>query len=132
MSTEAQALKHPGEESPNEHTRSGQFFRPSVDILERPDELIVLADVPGVTARDVDIHFEEGVLTIHGRVEPRQKADTRFLLQEYGVGDFYRTFQVSEQIDPSRITAELAQGVLTLHLPKSEAARPRKIAVQAR
>ena len=55
-----------------------------------------------------------------------------YLLREYGVGDFYRAFQVSEVIDPSRIQAEYSGGVLTLHLPKSEAAKPRKIAVQAK
>jgi HSP20 family molecular chaperone IbpA len=54
------------------------------------------------------------------------------LLHEYGVGDFYRTFRVSQQVDASRITAEYENGVLTLHLPKAEAARPRKIEVQAR
>jgi HSP20 family protein len=53
------------------------------------------------------------------------------LLQEYGVGDFYRTFKVSEQIDSTRISAEYHDGVLTIHLPKVEAAKPRKISVQS-
>ncbi len=54
-----------------------------------------------------------------------------YLLREYGVGDFYRTFRVSEQIDASRIEAEYADGVLKLHLPKVEAVKPRKITVKA-
>jgi HSP20 family protein len=54
-----------------------------------------------------------------------------FLLCEYGIGNFYRTFRVSEQVDPDRIHAEYSNGVLTLHLPKAESARPRRIPVQA-
>jgi HSP20 family molecular chaperone IbpA len=115
-----------------EQTRGGQYYRPNVDIIETPDELLVVADMPGLASDLIDIRFEEGALTIHGRVPPRQPAGTRFLLQEYGLGDFFRTFRVSENIDSERITADYADGVLTLHLPKSERAKPRKIAVQAR
>ena len=113
-----------------ERTRSGRHYRPHVDILEHADELTVLADMPGVKADAIDIHFENGALTIYGKVDERQAAETEYLMQEYGVGDFSRTFQVSEHVDAARITAEYADGVLTLHLPKVEAAKPRKITVQ--
>ena len=113
-----------------EHTRTGPMYRPDVDIIERPDELTVLADLPGVTADEIDINFENGVLTIHGKVEPRL-SDGTYLRQEYGVGDVHRTFNVSKAIDGSAISAEYADGVLTLHLPKVEAVRPHKIAVKA-
>ena len=62
----------------------------------------------------------------------RQEAQGPYLRQEYGVGDFYRTFRVSEQIDASRISAQYAAGGLTLHLPKVEAVKPRKIKVAAK
>lgn len=114
-----------------EHTRSGACFRPNVDIVELPDELVVLADMPGTTSQDTQIDFENGTLSIHARVAPRQPQGTEYLLQEYDVGDFFRTFQVSEAIDANHITAEYANGVLTLHLPKAEAARPRKIQVRS-
>ena len=66
------------------------------------DELTLLADMPGVTANTIDIHFEEGVLTVEGRVQPRSpERGTNHLLCEYGVGDFHRTFRVGEQIDAS-------------------------------
>jgi len=119
-----------GQEDQTEHTRSGQVYRPNVDIMELPQELFVHADVPGLCGEDIDINFEDGTLTIHGRVKSRQPAETDFLLREYGVGDFYRTFRISEEIDPSKVTAECRDGVLTLHLPKSEAAKPRRIQVR--
>jgi HSP20 family molecular chaperone IbpA len=113
-----------------ERTWSGDAFRPNVDILERADELVLLADLPGVAPGEIDIHFEDGELMIHGRVGSRYAESQQFLLGEFGIGDFYRSFRVSQQIDASKIHAEYNQGVLTLHLPKVEAAKPRKIAVQ--
>jgi len=114
-----------------EHTRNVPHYRPNVDIVESAEELTVLADMPGVSAEDIDIHFEKGVLTLHGRVKPRQAPQTGYLVREYGIGDFYRTFQVSEAVDPNRITADYRNGVLTLHLAKIEAVKPRRISVQA-
>jgi HSP20 family protein len=113
-----------------EGTRSGRFYRPDVDIIERPDELLVVADMPGLNVEDIDIRFEDGSLIIHGRVSGDRTVHERTLLQEYGVGDYYRTFRISEQVDSTRISAEYHDGVLSLHLPKSEAAKPRKIQVQ--
>ena len=114
-----------------EHTRNVRHYRPNVDIVERADELTVHADMPGVESDDIDISFENGMLTIHGKVKQRQPEDTDFLLNEYGIGDFCRTFRVSETIDSQGITAEYADGVLVLHLPKTEAVKPRKVAVKA-
>ncbi len=118
------------EEQRPEQTRSGRVYRPHVDILEDQD-LVLVADMPGARSDSIDINFEDGILTVHGRVEPRHAPDTHFLLQEYGVGDFYRTFRVSEQVDASKIRAEFRDGVLTVYLPKAEEAKPRKITVQA-
>jgi HSP20 family protein len=115
-----------------EPTYAGLRYVPQVDILEDGEKLVVFADLPGVDPKDVDIQFENGVLAILGKAAPRQPEDTPFLLREYGVGDFYRTFNVSETIDAERISAEYADGRLTLHLPKVEAVKPRKIEVKAR
>ncbi len=113
-----------------EPTRGAQQYRPVVDILETADELRVLADVPGARAEDIEINFEKGVLAIHARVEARQPEGVSYLLREYGVGDFHRVFEVSEKIDVERITAEHADGVLVLHLPKAEKAKIHKIEVR--
>lgn len=118
------------DETQVEHLRQGVCYMPLVDILEKPDEIVLKADLPGARPENIDVNFEDGVLTIYAKVEPRQQPGTQYLLREYGVGDYHRCFQVSEAIDASRITAEYADGVLTLHLPKTEAVRPRKIPVQ--
>ncbi|HWB08829.1 MAG TPA: Hsp20/alpha crystallin family protein [Pirellulales bacterium] len=131
MASETMVQKQSEETRPNlETTRGGHVYRPNVDIVEKQDELVVLADIPGVKGAEIDIRFEDGELTIHGPATPRQDGHTRYLLQEYGVGDFYRTFRVSEQIDASRISAEYRDGVLSLHLPKVEAVKPRRINVK--
>lgn len=130
MATDVTAVKEPGETgSDTERTRSGIYYRPRVDIVEGAEELLLYADMPGLSNDQIEIHFERGTLEIYGRVLPRQADGTKFCRREYGVGDFYRSFQVSEEIDSERISAEYKLGVLTLRLPKSSAARPRKIAV---
>lgn len=114
-----------------ERTRGGPVFTPNVDILEGRDELILLADVPGAGPDGIDIQYEQGELSIHARVKPRKPdGEQRCLLYEYGVGDYHRSFQLSETIDNDKIHAEVNNGVLTVHLPKAEAAKPRKIAVK--
>lgn len=113
-----------------ERNRSGKTYSPRIDILETADELVLYADLPGVAAENLDIQFENGELTIHGKVAPRHE-NVNFLYGEYGAGDFHRTFTIGEMIDAERIVAELSQGVLTLHLPKAERVKPRKIDVKA-
>jgi HSP20 family protein len=112
-----------------ERTRCGCCYRPNVDIIEQNDELLVVADVPGAKSDSIDVKFEDGMLEIQAAVAPREGDGKTCLLREYDVGDYYRSFQVSESIDAGKISAQYADGVLTLHLPKAEALKPRKIAV---
>jgi HSP20 family protein len=111
-------------------TTRGVHFTPRVDILETSDELLLYADLPGVKPEDADVRFENGELTIHGCCKPRQE-ETNYLFSEYGVGDFHRTFSMAEGINPDKISAELKHGVLTVHLPKAEAVKPKKIAIKS-
>lgn len=128
MATAIQKRENPAAVRPDRAT-GAPMFSPNVDILEDADELTLVADVPGVAPDSIDIQYEQGELTIRGRVAPRGEPRT-FLLNEYGVGDFYRVFQLGEGIDNARISAEVTGGVLTIHLPKLERVKPRKIAVQ--
>jgi HSP20 family protein len=104
-------------------------FTPRVDILEKEDELLLLLDVPGVRPEDVELNFERGELTVQGHCEPTEQRG-RYLAAEYEVGDFYRAFLIGQDVAADRISAGLKDGVLTVHLPKSDAARARRIAVQ--
>ena len=114
-------------------TKPSWTYVPVCDIVERDDEWTVQADLPGTTAENVDIEFERGVLTLSARVQSRQDDETtRFLSREYGVGSFHRTFEIGEEINAEEIHADFQAGVLTLHLPKSESARPRKIDVHTK
>jgi len=106
-----------------------EAFTPRVDILETQDELLLLADLPGVRPDDMDLRFENGELLLHGRC-PARLRDTHSVHAEYAVGDFYRAFTIGEDIDPDKIAAELKNGELTVHLPKSEKVKPRRIAVR--
>jgi HSP20 family molecular chaperone IbpA len=112
-----------------EPTRGGICYTPRVDIVETEDELVVYADMPGCRPEDVDIRYENGELEIHGKCPTRQE-NVDYLVNEFGVGDYYRSFTINEAIDATKITATFKQGVLTVHLPKSEAAKPRRIAVK--
>jgi HSP20 family protein len=132
MSTDMTVKKEEGEVARVERTRDRRTYTPNVDIIETADEFLVLADMPGVSAKATEIQYEQGVLTMHGRVESRRDEDkTDYLLREYGIGDYYRSFRLGEGIDPNKIEAHLKNGVMELHLPKSEATKPKKIAVQA-
>lgn len=122
--------ERPDEVATVERTRSGQTYSPRIDIWENDDALLLLADMPGVSPENLDIRFENRELTIHGHVEPRQ-TDANFLYGEYGIGDFYRTFTIGEAVDGGKISANLKSGVLTLHLPKTEAVKPRRIEVKS-
>jgi HSP20 family molecular chaperone IbpA len=129
MSTEL-ARKERSDVATAERTHGGVAYTPRIDIWETDDELVLLADLPGVAPEDLEIQFENRELRIHGKVSPRHDR-IHFLYGEYDIGDFFRTFAIGETIDGERIFAELKNGVLTLHLPKAEAVKPRKIAVRA-
>jgi HSP20 family protein len=119
----------PAQPIPVEGETRAVTVAPRVDILETDDEILVFADMPGVAAQDVDIRFENGELTVHGR-RTASHPDKEKAAREFEVTSYFRSFQVTEQIAADRIEAELKNGVLTLHLPKVEAVKPRRIAVK--
>lgn len=114
-----------------ERTRAGKTFTPRTDIIEQENSILVIADMPGVDEKSVDINVEKHVLTITGKVEPEDFGNHRLAYHEYEVGDYQRQFTLSDQIDVDGIEAGISNGVLRLELPKSEAVKPRKIEVKA-
>jgi HSP20 family protein len=132
MATQDSVQTQPTQGNGVEPARMSVNYGPVVDIIEKPTELVILADMPGTSPDKIDIRFEDRSLIISARVEPRQDpSNTQYLLHEYGVGDFHRVFQVNEDVDPRRINAEYRDGVLAVHLPKAESVLPRKIEVKA-
>lgn len=119
------------EQAQVERTRSATVYTPDVDILEKEDSIIVFADMPGVDEKSVDITLEKDVLSIYVRVEPEVPEKHQLLHAEYGVGDYQRSFTISNEIDRDKIEARVKNGVLRLVLPKAPAAKTRKIAIQA-
>ena len=114
-----------------ESTRPGAYFQPAVDIFETKDELVVVADMPGVPPDGLDVHLEGDQLTIEGRVRPEEYEGLKPLYVEYGVGGYFRRFTLGEMIDRDGIKAQIKNGVLVLKLPKAERARARRITVEA-
>lgn len=114
-----------------ETTVGGRVFRPLTDIVETEAGLSLLVEMPGVAPEDVEVTLEKRVLTIRGRVRPTRPERLELAHAEYDEGDFERAFTLSEDFDPDRIEAGMRNGVLTVTLPRAEAAQPRKIAVQA-
>ena len=117
-------------ESEAERTRAKPAFIPRVDIYETNDAVALIADMPGVDENSVDITLEKNVLTINGYVEPERPEGYSLAYAEYRVGDYQRSFNISNEIDQENIEATMKDGVLHLHLPKAEPTT-KKIAVQS-
>jgi HSP20 family protein len=112
-----------------EQTKTGPVFSPAVDIFESEGELTLMADMPGVKAKDLTIDMRDNVLTLSAAAESQEGAQEIDILREYLTGNYYRRFTLSEMIDQSKIEADLKDGVLRLRMPKVEPAKPRKIMV---
>ena len=112
-----------------EQTRPGRTYLPNVEIRETEDALWLWGDMPGVDQSSIDIHLENGVLSIEGQVQTDEYADLTPAYTEYNVGNFRRSFRMSTAIDTQRIEAKMKNGVLELRLPKSEEARPQRIPI---
>lgn len=132
MTDKKKTLEVTGEQLPREaeSTRERPVFIPKVDIVEKSDAIMLYADMPGIDDTHIDIVLEKGVLTISGTVEPEYFKDYRVTYAEYNIGDFRRSFAISDTIDHDNIEATVKNGVLSLVLPKAEPAKPKKIRVK--
>ena len=104
--------------------------RPPPDLTDTHYAFEFLAALPGVTPGDVAANFDDGILTIHGSVAPRQAQRQESALREYGVADYHRTFAVDAPVAADKIVATLRDGLLTVTVPKAESTRRRKIEVK--
>ena len=110
---------------------SRRTISPPVDVFENTDELLVVADVPGVPSDGIDLRVENDTLTLSAR-RPDAKAEGPALVREYEEVDFSASFRIPAGIDAAGITAETKHGTLVVRLPKAAAAKPRQIVVRPR
>jgi len=113
-----------------ERTRNRKVFVPKVDIIETGDAMVMYADIPGADEKTVDVTLEKSVLTIRGTIAPQEFAGRSIAYAEYDVGDYERSFTVSDEVDRDRIEAVVKNGVLKLVLRKIPQIEAKKITVR--
>jgi len=104
-----------------------RYLAPPVDIYEIPDGLTVIADLPGVDRDGLDVRVDGGILTIQGK--PKHLVPCDPVRTEFRLINFYRQFQLGDEVDQEKITATMKHGVLTINLPRAERLKPKKIQV---
>lgn len=117
------------EDKTPEHVQERPWVAPRVDVYENQDEVLLVADVPGVTRDGLSVNLDQDQLTLEGRVDEAAPGDA--LGREFRAVDYRRSFVVPTGIDAEKISADLSNGVLSLHLPKSDSLKPRQIQVRA-
>jgi HSP20 family molecular chaperone IbpA len=131
MVTQEVAPREKRELAPTEErTEAGKFFSPYTDIHETERAVVVSMEMPGVDKSSIDIRLDKGVLTVTGTIDGSKYESLRPIYSEYNVGYFVRTFTVSTKIDSGAISAAVADGVLTIELPKAAEAVVKRISVQ--
>jgi HSP20 family molecular chaperone IbpA len=105
------------------------LFTPPIDIYETDEGLVLQADLPGVSIQTIELQVQDNKLTLFGRVKLVVPADTRTIHQEYAIGDFLRSFILSDEVDYEHISATMSNGVLKVVLPKAAKTKPRRIDV---
>jgi HSP20 family protein len=126
--TEAQDLQK--QEHKEERTVAGRFFIPQTDIVENKESLVITMDLPGVKKEDVNIKLENNILEVEGRIDYALYEKLNPVYTEYDIGNYARSFTVSNAVDTSNIEAVLRDGVLSLTLLKAPEAKPRVISVK--
>ena len=105
-------------------------WAPHVDIKEEPGRFLILADIPGVDPKDIEVHMEKGILTIKGERKSEAKEENeKFTRVERSRGVFYRRFALPDSADADGITANGKHGVLEIAIPKRPETTPRRIAI---
>ena len=112
-----------------EKTYAGKFYVPGTDVFESGDAITMAMEMPGVSKENIDIKLEKRQLSVQGHIDFSNYEDFKPVYTEYNVGHFSRNFTLSSEIDTDSIKASVADGVLTLVLPKAKETQLRKIQV---
>jgi len=130
--TKTQNALPPQTQESQANQQEKQYRQPPVDISERENEFVIEADMPGMREENIDVQFHQGELTILGRSDMPEQAEDNYRFRQFETVDFRRTFRIGESVNAANISAQYADGVLTVHLPKAESLKPRKIEVARR
>lgn len=114
-----------------ERARDCRLYSAAADVIETEEAILVWADLPGADEGTVELTLEKNVLTINAYPEIEVPQGYSLAYAEYGIGDYQRSFILSDEIDRDKIEAKVKNGILSLRLPKSGGARTRKIAIRA-
>jgi HSP20 family protein len=114
----------------HQELRSGNWFVPSTDVYEAPDKIVLVMDMPGVCFDCAHVDIVDDELIVTGHVTHGEDQDDYVLYREYAVGHYHRHFGLPEMIDRSKIEAAMAEGVLTVTMPKVEKVKPRRIPIK--
>ena len=131
MSEKALEVEKNEIQTETERVRDRRLYSAVADVIETENEILVLADIPGADEKTIELTLEKNVLKIDAYPEIDAPQGYSLAYAEYGIGDYQRSFVLSDEIDREKIEARVKNGVLHLRLPKSSAARMRKIAIQA-
>lgn len=114
-----------------ERTRLRKVYVPRVDIYESKDAIVIIADMPGIDAKSADITLENNILTISGTVQDSPYERHSVAYAEYKVGDYERSFTISDEVDRDAIEAKVKNGVLNITLHKAAPVKAKKIGIKA-
>jgi HSP20 family protein len=103
------------------------YVSPLVNIYETDNEFVLSADIPGVVRKDVKVKVEKDLLIMFGRIDYVNEINKNYILNEQELGNYYRTFRISDSVDQSNIEAKYDNGKLVVNLPKNEKVKPRTI-----
>jgi HSP20 family protein len=108
-------------------------WSPTADILETKDDIVIKAELPGIDEKNVDVQIESGVLTIKGERQAEKETEEKgYRRVERSHGSFLRAFTLPANVDPEKVSATFTNGLLELHLPKKEGAKPRSIKIEVK
>ena len=119
-----QRCSNQGTRTEEEHTH---YYQPATDVRETDEEVLLLLDMPGVSNDHIDLVVEKGTLTVTGQTDQEEQGEPVY--RETRVGNYRRTFSLSDEVDTDHISAEMKAGVLTVRIPKPEKAKPRRIEI---
>ena len=121
------AVNHYNSDSINELLKTQNSISPVVDIFETENDFILIANLPGVERSNIQVKLDDKSLIVFGKINFEEEVNRKYILNEKEIGNYFRSFKISESINKEKINARYDNGQLILTLPKNDKVKPRKI-----